>query len=60
MKIKIQTCWNGHHFYFRALIGGGIRVRSDDGQWTIEDAIEMRKALEANGIYAKRYRFVHV
>lgn len=60
MKIKIQTCWTGHGYCFRALIGGGIRIRSEDGHWTRKDAIEMRQTLEANGIKARRFRFVHV
>jgi hypothetical protein len=60
MRIKVQTCWTGHGFCFCALIGGGIRIRSEDGIWTRRDATEMISVLRAEGITANRFRFIHV
>lgn len=60
MKIKVQTCWNGHGFVFRALVCGGIRIPSEDGIWRRSDATLMLNVLEAEGFERSKIRFNHV
>lgn len=61
MKIKIQTCWNGHdRFCFRALVCGGLIVGSDDTKWTRAIATSMLDLLEVHGFNRRNVRFVHV
>lgn len=57
MKIKIQTCWTGHKFCFRALVCGGLRVPSEDGEWNRKTAKEMLDVLEIHGYNRKNIRF---
>lgn len=61
MKIKVQTCWTGNGFCFRALICGGLRIRSEDGIWRRSDATRMLDLLEAEGFCERsKIRFHHV
>ena len=60
MKIKIQTCWTGHSFCFRALVCGGLRVPSETGHWTRKTASEMLDILEVHGFDRRKIRFTHV
>lgn len=60
MRIKVQKCWTGHKFCFRALVCGGLRVPSDDGVWTRADAGKMLDVLEVHGFERRKIRFVHV
>lgn len=59
MKIKVQHCWNGKHFFFRALVCGGIRVRGE--KWSRKVASEMLDVLgvELPSVDRKSIRFVH-
>ena len=60
MRIKVQTCWTGHAFCFRALVCGGLRVPSPDGVWTRRIASEMLDLLEVHGFDRSKVRFNHV
>lgn len=62
MKVKIQTCWNGHYFLFRALIAGGLRVPAgDNASWNRKIAREMLNLIETEtGLDRRKIRFVHV
>ncbi len=60
MKIKVQSCWTGHGYCFRALVCGGLRVSSESGKWTRRTAIEMLDVLEVHGYKRSKVRFVHV
>lgn len=60
MIVKVQTCWNGHGFLFRALVCGGLLIRSDDGKWSRRTATAMLDLLEIEGFDRSRIRFRHV
>lgn len=63
MKVKVQFCWcGGDKFVFRALICGGLLVRSDArGNWSRSVASEMLDLITANTtIDRRKVRFVHV
>jgi len=61
MKVKVQTCWNGRHFLFRALICGGLRIRSDSGKWDRKTASEMLNLLEIElAVDRRTIRFIHI
>lgn len=62
MRVRVQLCWSGHadSFVFRALIGGGLLVRSESGKWSRAVAREMLDILEAEGFERHKIRFVHV
>ncbi len=60
MKIKVQTCWTGHKFCFRALVCGGLIVQSEDGIWTKEIASQMLDILQIHGYKRENVRFNHV
>ena len=64
MKVKVQTCWNGRTFLFRALIAGGKRVHlgaGDDPKWNRKVATEMLDLIEADtGLDRTKIRFVHI
>lgn len=61
MKIKVQTCWCGSYFVFRALICGGLRIKSESGKWNRKSATEMLDLLETElSVDRRNIRFVHV
>lgn len=61
MQVRIQTCWNGHTFRFRALVCGGLSIPAgDDPVWTRKVASEMLDVLEVHGFERRKIRFVHV
>lgn len=64
MKIKVQFCWaGGDRYYWRALIGGGLRISVDSPQlvWTRSEASRMLDLITSEiRIDRSRIRFIHV
>lgn len=61
MQIKVQTCWSGHTFKFRALVCGGLLVSSADGKWTRAAASEMLDLVTMHiNVERSNVRFIHV
>jgi len=60
MRVKVQLCLGGSGFCFRALVCGGLRVRSVDGVWSRGVASELLDVLEVHGFDRSKVRFNHV
>lgn len=62
MNIKVQTCYCGNDkFVFRALVCGGLRIRTETGVWDRRAASEMLDLLEIElNVDRRNIRFIHV
>ena len=62
MKVKVQFCWaGGDRYYFRALICGGLRIRTETSTWTRRHAKEMLDLICAeSSLNRSSIRFIHV
>ena len=62
MVVKVQTCWKGgDKFCFRALICGGLLLRTKDCKWDRRVASEMLDLIEIEtGLPRQSIRFKHV
>lgn len=68
MQVKVETCWNGHAFYFRLTIPVGkyarheLQLRVPGDEWnriTASEALDLL-AVELPQVSRRSIRFVHV
>ena len=62
MNIKVQTCYRGNgKLVFRALVCGGLLIRTSTGVWDRQSASAMLDLLEIElNVDRRRIRFIHV